>query len=291
MLKRMHMGHMGIVKCSQHAKELMFWPGMYKANVTRVRSTEVQTRRNQRSLVLPPNTPGRRLQQISSTGVTMTDYFSRYIELCKLEDTSSTSIITHTTSVLAQHGIPMVIRSDNGTQYTAEEYKRFTKEWGIQHVTTSPYHTQANGLAEKSVQIIQSLLNQSKANNQDPYLSLLEYRNTTVDNVSSPAQLLMGRKLRATLLVTASQLKQKIIPSEVVQRTLMQKRSTQKWYHDKGAKPLSELKEGDEAYMQVSNKWLPVVVTDVTKTPRSYVVKRPDGRKYLRIRKHLSSTK
>ena len=72
-----------------------------------------------------------------------------------------------------------------------------------------------------------------------------------------------------------------------MQRTLVQKRSTQKWYHDKGAKPLSELEKGDEAYMQVSNKWLPVVVTDVTKTPRSYVVKRPDGRKYRRNRKHL----
>ena len=31
MLKQIHMGYMGIVKCSQHAKELMFWPGMYKA--------------------------------------------------------------------------------------------------------------------------------------------------------------------------------------------------------------------------------------------------------------------
>ncbi|KAL5496422.1 hypothetical protein EMCRGX_G012702 [Ephydatia muelleri] len=100
-----------------------------------------------------------------------------------------------------------------------EEYKRFTKEWGIQHVTTRPYHPQANGLAEKSIQIIQSLLNKSKANNQDPYLSLLEYCSTTVVNVGSSAQLLMGRKLRATLPVTASQLKPRIIPSEVVQRT------------------------------------------------------------------------
>ena len=72
-----------------------------------------------------------------------------------------------------------------------------------------------------------------------------------------------------------------------MQRTLVQKRSTQKWYHDKGAKPLSELEKGDEAYMQVSNKWLPVVVTYVIKTPCSYVVKRPDGRKYRRNRKHL----
>eukprot|EP00731_Ephydatia_muelleri_P034700 Em0072g18a len=128
------------------------------------------------------------------------DYFSRYIELCKPENTSCKSIVTHTTSVLARHGIPMVIRSDNGPQYTAEEYKRFTREWGIQHVTTHLYHPQANGLAEKSVQIIQSLLNKSKANNQDPYLSLLEYRSTTVDNVGSSAQLLMGRNLEQHFL-------------------------------------------------------------------------------------------
>ena len=97
----------------------------------------------------------------------------------------------------------------------------------------------------------------------------------------------MGRKLRATLPVTTSQLKPKIIPSEVVQRTLTQKRSTQKWYHDQGAKPLPELKKGDQAYMQVNSKWLPVVVTDMAKTPRSYVVRRPDGRMYRRNHKHL----
>eukprot|EP00731_Ephydatia_muelleri_P007912 Em0004g250a len=125
---------------------------------------------------------------------------------------------------------------------------------------------QANGLAEKSVQIIQSLLNKSKANNQDPYLSLLEYRSTTVDNVGSSAQLLM----------------------EVVQRTQVKSAPLKSGIMIKEQNPLSELEKGDEAYMQVSNKWLPVVVTDVTKTPRSYVVKRPDGRKYRRNNsKHL----
>ena len=89
------------------------------------------------------------------------DYFSRYIELCKLEDTSIKSIVTHTKSVLARHGIPMVIRSDNGPQYTAEEYKHFTKEWGIQHVTTSPYHPQANELACSNHQVLAEQ-NQSK---------------------------------------------------------------------------------------------------------------------------------
>ena len=298
MLKRIHTGHMGIVKCSQRAKELMFWPGMYKAIESMVNQCDTcQEHRgsNQKEPMIPGPTPSHPWEEVATDlfhwndhdYLIIVDYFSRYIEVCKLEDTTSKSVITHTKSVLARHGIPMVIRSDNGSQYTAEEYQRFTKEWGIKHVTTSPYHPQANGLAEKSVQIIKSLLNKSKANNQDPYLSLLEYRNTTVDNVGSPAQLLMGRKLRATLPVTTSQLKPKIIPSEVVQRTLTQKRSTQKWYHDQGAKPLPELKKGDQAYMQVNSKWLPIVVTDMAKTPRSYVVRRPDGRMYRRNRKHL----
>ena len=60
----------------------------------------------------------------------------------------------HTKSILARHGIPKTVKSDNGPQYTADEYKKFSKEWGFHYVTTSPYHPQANGLAEKSVQII-----------------------------------------------------------------------------------------------------------------------------------------
>eukprot|EP00731_Ephydatia_muelleri_P033110 Em0025g66a len=208
---------------------------------------------NQKEPTIPGPTPKHPWEEIATDlfhwsdhdYLIIVDYFSRYIEVCKLEDTSSTSIITHTTSVLAQHGIPMVIRSDNGTQYTAEEYKRFTKEWGIQHVTTSPYHTQANGLAEKSVQIIKSLLNQSKANNQDPYLSLLDLTTET-----------------------------KIIPSEVVQRT--PKRSTQKWYHDKGAKPLSELEKGDE---DEKTRW-----KEVPKNPQTSV-------KYQVRNDHYNATK
>jgi len=74
---------------------------------------------------------------------------------------------------MARHGIPKTVKSDNGPQYTAEEYKKFSKEWGFHHVTTSPYHPQANGLAEKSVQIIKNLLTKAKLDNKDPYLSLL----------------------------------------------------------------------------------------------------------------------
>ena len=75
------------------------------------------------------------------------------------------------------------------------EYSKFAEEWGFAHVTSSPYHPQSNGLAEKSVQIIKRMLNKSKRDGQDSYLSLLELRNTRVDDIGSPAQLLMGAHL------------------------------------------------------------------------------------------------
>ena len=56
-------------------------------------------------------------------------------------------------------------------------------------MTISPYHPQDNGLAEKSVQIVKNLLTKAKLDKKDPYLSLLEYRNTSVYDISYPAQL------------------------------------------------------------------------------------------------------
>ena len=134
------------------------------------------------------------------------DYYSRYVEFRKLEDLSSKTVISHTKSILARHGIPTQIISDNGPQYTSEEYQRFVRDWGISHTTTSPHYPQANGMAEKLVQIVKRLLNKAKQDNQDPYMSLLIHRNTNIDNLASPAQMLIGRRLRTNLPVIPKQL-------------------------------------------------------------------------------------
>jgi len=65
--------------------------------------------------------------------------------------------------VFARHGIPTIVKGDNGSQFTAAEYKEFSRAWGFEHITLSPYHPQANGLAEKSVQIIKHLLKRAQA--------------------------------------------------------------------------------------------------------------------------------
>ena len=77
--------------------------------------------------------------------------------------------------------------------------KRFAKDWGFQHIPSSPEYPRSNGLAEKAEQTAKNLPNKAKEYNKDPYLAILEARNTPVDNNKSPAELACERQLRSIL--------------------------------------------------------------------------------------------
>ncbi|KAL0149497.1 hypothetical protein M9458_055285 [Cirrhinus mrigala] len=128
------------------------------------------------------------------------DYFSRFVEIAKLSSTTAACVVTHLKSVFARHGIPTEVMSDNGPQFSAEYFQKFAKEWGFSHTTSSPRYPQANGEAERAVRTVKDFI--SKA--ADPHLALMEYRATPLANGYSPAELLMGRKLRTTVPVMPS---------------------------------------------------------------------------------------
>ena len=77
-------------------------------------------------------------------------------------------------SMFACHGIPEVVVSDNGPQFSAESYAKFGQQYGFNHITSSPHYPQCNGEAEKAVKTIKSLLKKSG----DHHLALLAYRST-----------------------------------------------------------------------------------------------------------------
>ena len=52
--------------------------------------------------------------------------------------------------IVYRFGIPQTITTDQGTVFTAEEFKKFAKEMGISLIQSSPYYAQANGQAEAS---------------------------------------------------------------------------------------------------------------------------------------------
>ena len=82
--------------------------------------------------------------------------------------------------------------SDNGPQYDCKEMKEFAGDYCFKHITSSPYHPQFNGLAERTVKTVKQLIK----NSPGPYKAMLSYRATPLPAYGlSPAELLMGRKI------------------------------------------------------------------------------------------------
>lgn len=82
------------------------------------------------------------------------DYYSGFVEIDLLTNTTAKQVINHCKSQFSRHGIPDVLISDNSPQSSSHEFQQFIKHYQIDHHTSSPYHLQSNGMAEKAVQTI-----------------------------------------------------------------------------------------------------------------------------------------
>lgn len=139
------------------------------------------------------------------------DYYSRFPEVRQLIRWDSEAVINVCKEVFACHGIPEVYVSDNGPQYNSARFKAFAKEYGFQHVTSSPQYPRGNGLAERTVQTLKGLMDKAKESNEDFALALLAYRASPHDSTGiSPAQLLMGRRVRTRLPASPELLKPRV---------------------------------------------------------------------------------
>ena len=186
-----------------------------------------------------------------------------------------------------RYGIPEVVVSDRGPQFTSGEFQDFSKMWSFQHVKSSPYHHQSNGKAENAVKIIKNILIKAKEDKTDATMALLEWRNTpTEDFNSSPVQRFLGRRTRTTLPLLA----EKLLPEPVSRVPDIQEKKLKKQakYYNQSSKDLPLLNPGTVVYVQPvmgEAKWkIGKVVKEIS--PRSYIVQ-TDGRQYIRNRKFL----
>ena len=77
------------------------------------------------------------------------DAYSKWPEVIRRSSSTSTSeTIKVLLSLFARHGLPDKLVSDNGPQFTSDEFKEFVLNCGILHIKTAPYHPQTNGEAE-----------------------------------------------------------------------------------------------------------------------------------------------
>ena len=88
----------------------------------------------------------------------------------------------------ARYGIPKILVSDNGPQYSCREFAQFANNYDFTHVTSSPTFAQSNGMAEHAVQSTKNVIKKALQAGEDPFLVVLECRNAPRDNIGgSPA--------------------------------------------------------------------------------------------------------
>ena len=91
----------------------------------------------------------------SATGythvLTIIDRSTRYLEAVPLKSTSTDACLEAlTANWLARFGVPARLTTDRGVQFTSHAWKLFCDKVGIEHIQTTAYHPQANGMVERS---------------------------------------------------------------------------------------------------------------------------------------------
>ena len=301
---KIHEGHQGVERCRERVRSSVWWPGVtsqVKQFVENCREC-AKVARPRREPLLPTPLPdypwqvvGSDLFELKGEHYLLTvDYFSRYPEVIKLSSTTSSNIIALLKTIFARHGIPEVLRTDNGPQYVAKEFAVFAKAYGFQHITSSPRFPQSNGQVERMVQTIKGMLK----NSTDPHLAVLSYRATPMPWCGlSPSELLMGRRIRTTVPQTKKQLTPSWLYLPQFKRDNLHFKEKQKENFDKHhrVREQSEIPDGSEVVITTDKQPVEGRVVEPAETPRSYIVQTPSGevrrnRSQLNIVPERSST-
>ncbi|KAL1447548.1 hypothetical protein WDU94_012414 [Cyamophila willieti] len=221
--------------------------------------------------------------------VLVVDYYSKFIETALCSNTTSSMVISHVKSIFARHGIPQIVVSDNGPQFSSQEFKEFARKYEFQHITSSPMYPRSNGEAESAVKIIKKMLAKCLHDNSDPYIAMLNLRNTPKNFGPSPAQLLFSRVLNSRIPTQNNLLKPKIYKYD--EKYDRYKRS-QETYYNKGATNLTPLNINQQVFFKKTpnDLWSPGIISSrVADQSRSYRVTDKEGNEYRRNRQHIFS--
>ena len=122
------------------------------------------------------------------------DYTSRFPIVKKLKSQTGKAVADMYHLIMSEYGWPDTIVSGNGPCLVSQEFKDLLKSKSVVHITSSPHYQQANGLAEKYVQVVKNLFKKATEEGKSSFDALHIYRNTPLaKNKLSPMQVLSGR--------------------------------------------------------------------------------------------------
>ena len=264
-LKKLHVSHQGAAATTRRARSSVFWPNMsndIRVHIEQCVVCALDAPLQQKETMQSHDIPGKVWNKVGMDLLTykdrdyliVVDYFSDYFECEHLRNTEAPTVINACKKTFARYGIPEQVQSDNGPQFTSSQFAQFSKTWGFNHTSSSPGHPKSNGKAEAAVKIVKRLMKRAK----DPYLALLEYRNTpTAGMTTSPIERLLQRETRSILPIGTDN-KKSVPITQVLKEKAAKKVTSQKSYN-KSAADLKPLRIGSPVLVRdfnsVKQKW------------------------------------
>ena len=228
------------------------------------------------------------------------DYFSRWMEVDVIRSTTSTTIIKCLDNHFARHGVPVGLRTDNGSNLVSEEMEKYLEEMGIVHHHTTPLWPRANGEVERENRSLLKAMRvfQAEGKNWRAELNkfLLAYRSTNHTTTGvSPAELFFKRKLTTKLpeLKQVDNQQSTVVYQEVRDRAA-EKKTLAKDYADKRNQAKDrDVKVGEAVLLEQKkeNKLSPSYESEPYKVIRRHgdqvVLQSPQGVEYRRNLQHV----
>ena len=300
-LRELHASHMGLESTKRRARQLVYWPGL-SSDIENVISSCVPCAERQPSQPRQPLLQ-RPLPQLPFQHAAV-DLFSfagkQYlVYVCSLSgwpevkfwkhSPTSAEVMAALKTIFVSLGVPSLLQSDNGPQFSALAFKQFAEVWKFNHVTSSPHNPMSNGLAENAVKRIKNLVAKTSADiHGDPFLrGLLELRNTpSKASGQSPAQILFGHPIRSLVPINQRAFAPKLQRLRDLVDKLAIRRAKVKDQYDQRAHPLRPLTLGSRVRIQdpVTSRWNRTGTVVERRRGRSYLITTPSGKTFQRTR-------
>lgn len=263
-----HETHQGIVRTKQMLRDLYWWPGMDARVQDSTRNCEA-CRLNDKSAkthvaplqpVALPDAPWQKLG-IDIVGpfesatwdcryaVTLVDYFTKWPEVAFTSTITTAAITNFLSAVFGRFGNPTELVSDNGTQFTSNEFAEYLAVRDIKHRKVSLYYPQANGAVERWNRVLKETLLTAEQLRRPwkPFVQdfLLAYRATPHGTTGvSPYELMFNRPMRTKVNIGPAR-KSQTLPEDQLRSRVAAKQAASKAYTDKkrGAR-VPRIKEG-----------------------------------------------
>ena len=167
------------------------------------------------------------------------------------KSTTSEKTVSMLSRIFVTLGLPLSLRTGNGSQYVSDHFKKYLEEDGIEHRRTAPLWPQENGEIERQNRSILKRLRIAQAEGRnwrsemDDFL--LMYRSTPHSTTGvSPAELLFGRRIRTTI----PQLQEFTVEDEVRDRENERKEKGKVYTDCKRNAHESKIQEGDKVLLR-----------------------------------------